>query len=81
MSEVASVASIYTFGLRTTQAIFVQDVITLSAEPLFDRIVAAVGLSEEEDPMTHRVLRVIFRFVLAIAGLRVLAYALGLRAV
>jgi hypothetical protein len=81
MSEVASLHSIYTFGLRTSQAIFAQDLISLTAEPLFDRIMRALSLTEEDDEATYRALRVIFRFVLAIALLRVFAHVLELSAV
>jgi len=48
MSEpaTASLASIYAFGIRTSQAIFVQDTISLFADPLFELLVAAVGIDD-----------------------------------
>ena len=42
----ASLASVYAFGIRTSQAIFVQDTISLFADPLFERLVAALGIDE-----------------------------------
>ena len=41
----------------------------------------ALSLTEEDDEATYRALRVIFRFVLAIALLRVFAHVLELSAV
>jgi hypothetical protein len=48
MSEpaTASLASVYAFGIRTSQAIFVQDTISLFADPLFELVVAAVGIDD-----------------------------------
>ena len=48
MSEpaTASLASVYAFGIRTSQAIFVQDTISLFADPLFELLVAAVGIDD-----------------------------------
>ena len=43
MGEAASLSSVYAFGIRTSQAIFVQDIISLFAEPLFDSVVATVA--------------------------------------
>jgi hypothetical protein len=42
----ASLASVYAFGIRTSQAIFVQDTISLFADPLFELFVAAVGIDD-----------------------------------
>ena len=42
----ASLSSVYAFGIRTSQAIFVQDTISLFADPLFERLVAALGIDE-----------------------------------
>lgn len=42
----ASLASVYAFGIRTSQAIFVQDTISLFADPLFERLVAALGIDD-----------------------------------
>jgi hypothetical protein len=48
MSEpaTASLASVYAFGIRTSQAIFVQDTISLFADPLFELVVAAIGIDD-----------------------------------
>jgi hypothetical protein len=42
----ASLASVYAFGIRTSQAIFVQDTISLFADPLFELVVAAIGIDD-----------------------------------
>jgi hypothetical protein len=48
MSEpaTASLASVYAFGIRTSQAIFVQDTISLFADPLFELVVASIGIDD-----------------------------------
>ncbi len=80
MSEpaTASFASVYSFGIRTSQAIFVQDVISLFAEPLFDRVVAAVGIDDSVAPLMYRVMRVLFRFLVAVASIRCVGRLLGM---
>jgi hypothetical protein len=78
MSEAASLKSVYSFGIRTSQAIFVQDVISLFAEPLFDGVVLVAGIEDSIDPTVYRALRVLFRFIVAIASIRCAGYLLGL---
>ena len=78
MGEAASLTSVYAFGIRTSQAIFVQDIISLFAEPLFDRVVATAGIADSVDPTVYRALRVLFRFVVAIASLRCVGFLLGI---
>ena len=85
MSEpaTASLASVYEFGIRTSQAIFVQDTISLFADPLFERVVAALGIEDADGSCTstgtlYRALRVLFRFIVAIASIRCAGYLLGL---
>jgi hypothetical protein len=78
MGEAASLTSVYAFGIRTSQAIFVQDIISLFAEPLFDSVVATAGIADTIDPTVYRALRVLFRFVVAIASLRCVGFLLGI---
>jgi hypothetical protein len=78
MGEAASLSSVYAFGIRTSQAIFVQDIISLFAEPLFDSVVATAGIADTIDPTVYRALRVLFRFVVAIASLRCVGFLLGI---
>jgi hypothetical protein len=116
----ASLASVYAFGIRTSQAIFVQDTISLFADPLFELVVAAIGIDDpasgahgasgnsantnlsagahgangangngahgahgaSANPNCHgtmyRVLRVLFRFLVAIVSIRLVGFALGI---
>ena len=78
MGEAASLSSVYAFGIRTSQAIFVQDIISLFAEPLFDSVVSTAGIADTIDPTVYRALRVLFRFVVAIASLRCVGFLLGI---
>jgi hypothetical protein len=78
----ADAASLYAFGIRSTQAVFVQEALSIVIEPVFALLMSWLELPDDTRAARahvsmYRVTRALFRFVASIMLLRLTGLLTG----